>query len=267
MPENPTAKRVVISPDPDALAAAVALRFYDRVGKRTRSGKVTHVSLTGGGMGTAVLAAAASLPQHATTDWSLVHFWWSDERFVAHDSADRNDVAARAALLDHLDIPAANVHAMPSIDDGMTLDAAADAYGRELAAFGPTVTPATGLVTGPWPAFDVCFLGVGPDAHIASLFPDRPEITVTDRTALPVRNSPKPPPERITLTRPVINSSKRVWLVMAGAEKASALGLALAGASYHSVPAAGAKGRRRTVFFVDEAAAALVPPDLIDGVY
>jgi 6-phosphogluconolactonase len=90
---------------------------------------------------------------------------------------------------------------------------------------------------------------------------------VTDAAVLPVRDSPKPPPERITLTRPVINASKRVWLVLTGADKASALGLALAGASYASVPAAGAKGRRRTVFFVDEAAASEVSPDLIDSDY
>ena len=105
---------------------------------------------------------------------------------------------------------------------------------------------------------------MGPDGHIASLFPDRPEITVDRRGVLPVRDSPKPPPERITLTRPVINASQRVWLVLTGAEKASALGLALAGANYENVPAAGAKGRKRTVFFVDEAAAAEVAPDLID---
>ncbi|MDR2322257.1 MAG: 6-phosphogluconolactonase, partial [Microbacterium sp.] len=118
-----------------------------------------------------------------------------------------------------------------------------------------------------WPSFAVCFLGVGPDGHIASLFPDRPEITVTEAAVLPVRDSPKPPPERITLTRPVINASKRVWLVLTGAEKASALGLALAGANYENVPAAGAKGRKRTVFFVDEAAASEVAPDLIDVDY
>ena len=82
---------------------------------------------------------------------------------------------------------------------------------------------------------------------------------------IPVRDSPKPPPERLSLTRPVINSSQRVWLVLAGADKASALGLALAGASHDEVPAAGIKGRRRTVFFVDADAAAEVPETLIDA--
>lgn len=108
---------------------------------------------------------------------------------------------------------------------------------------------------------------VGSDGHIASLFPDRSEVTETDATALPVRDSPKLPAERVTLTRPVINSSKRVWLVLTGADKAAALGLALAGASYTNVPAAGAKGRKRTIFFVDQAAAAEVSEDLIDQAY
>jgi 6-phosphogluconolactonase len=252
-------KRVVISPDPQALADAVAERFLNRVAKRTDVGKQAHISLTGGSMGAAVLAAAARSDRVARIDWSLVHFWWSDERFVPRGDADRNDQQARDALLDGLDLPEGNIHAPLASDEEPDLDAAAVAYARELAAFpGPD---------GPWPSFDVCFLGVGPDAHIASLFPDRPEIQITDRSVVAVRDSPKPPPDRITMTRPVINGSKRVWLVISGADKASALGLALAGASYESVPAAGAKGRKRTVFFVDDAAAAKVPPELIDREY
>jgi 6-phosphogluconolactonase len=82
-----------------------------------------------------------------------------------------------------------------------------------------------------------------------------------------VRNSPKPPAERLSLTRPVINASERVWLVLAGSDKASALGLAMAGASRDEVPVAGIKGRRRTVFFVDSAAAAEVPENLIAPSY
>lgn len=252
-------KRVVISPDAATLADAVATRFLSRVAKRLDEGKVAHISLTGGSMGSAVLAAAARSPRVHRIDWSHVHFWWSDERFLPRGDAERNDKQARDALLDLIDIPRVNVHSAAASDDGLDLDAAAAAYAGELARFAGE--------DGPWPAFDVCFLGVGPDAHIASLFPDRPEIRITDRAVVPVRDSPKPPPERVTMTRPVINGSKRVWLVLSGADKASALGLALAGASYASVPAAGAKGRKRTVFFVDEAAASQVPPDLIDREY
>jgi 6-phosphogluconolactonase len=252
-------KSVVVEPTPASLAARVADRFLTRVVARTRNGRIAHICLTGGSMGGAVLAAAADDDRVATIDWSLVHFWWGDERFVERDDPDRNSLQSRRALLDRLDIPAENIHEVAAPSDGLSLDEAATAYAAELARFGRSGEA--------WPSFAVCFLGVGPDGHIASLFPDRQEVTVTDAAVLPVRNSPKPPPERITLTRPVLNHSKRVWLVLTGADKASALGLALAGASYASVPAAGAKGRRRTVFFVDEAAAAEVAPELIDRDY
>lgn len=254
-----TTKSVVVEPTPAALAARVADRFLARLQARTRNGRIAHVCLTGGSMGGAVLAAAADDPRSADIDWSLVHFWWGDERFVERDDPDRNSLQSRRALIDRIPVPDENVHEVAAPSDGLTLDQAAAAYAAELARF-PSAH-------GEWPSFAVCFLGVGPDGHIASLFPDRPEVTVTDAAALPVRDSPKPPPERVTLTRPVLNSAKRVWLVLTGADKASALGLALAGASYASVPAAGAKGRRRTVFFVDEAAAAEVSPELIDRDY
>ena len=259
MQTTPAEKRVVVETTPGAVAERVADRFLTRLRARTRNGRTAHVALTGGSMGGAVLRATLEHPRAASIDWSLVHFWWGDERWVARGDADRNAVQSRAALLDHIPVPAENIHETAAAGEGLTLDEAAEAYAAELARFGTEENP--------WPSFAVCFLGVGPDGHIASLFPDRPEVTVTDAAVLPVRNSPKPPPERITLTRPVLNASKRVWLVLTGADKASALGLALAGASYTSVPAAGAKGRKRTVFFVDDAAASEVSPDLIDPAY
>lgn len=259
MAELTNEKRVLISPDSTALAEYVAERFLRRIHKNAGEPAV-HISLTGGSMGGAVLAAAARSPRFAALRWDNVHFWWSDERFLPRGHDERNDTQAKAALLDQLDIPADNIHTVAGSDEGVSLDEAALRYADELARFAQSGGPA-------WPSFDVCFLGVGPDAHIASLFPDRPEIRDTEHAVLPVRNSPKPPAERVTFTRPVINGSQRVWLVMAGPDKAAALGLALAGASYASVPAGGAKGRRRTVFFVDQAAAEQGPPDLIDQEY
>jgi len=253
-------KRVVISPDTASLATSVAARLVGRLVAQTEEGLDTHISLTGGSMGGAVLAAAAKHPKIEKVDWSRVHFWWSDERWVPRAHDDRNEKQARAALLDKVDLPAGNIHAIAASDEGLDLNAAAEAYAAELARYGSAEGDA-------WPSFEICFLGVGPDAHIASLFPDRAEIQVTDRAVVVVRDSPKPPSERVTMTRPVINSSQRVWLVLTGADKASALGLALAGASYGSVPAAGAKGRRRTIFFVDDAAASHVPSELITGEY
>ena len=128
----------------------------------------------------------------------------------------------------------------------------------------PRSWPPTVATGRPSPEFAVCFLGVGPDGHIASLFPDRGEVQVAEATVLAVRESPKPPPERITFTRPVINTSRRVWLVAAGSDKAPALGLALAGASWFSVPAAGVRGTEETVAWLDREAASDIPEDLLD---
>jgi len=248
-------RRVLVHPDKASLASSVSARFITKMLDILDAQAVAHVVLTGGSMGSAVLESVAASPGHATIDWSRVHFWWGDERWVPARHHERNDEQARAALLDGLELPATNVHPFPASDSGLSLDEAAETYAAELAQHG-----VDGL---PHPLFDITFLGVGPDGHIASLFPHRSGIQVTDRTVIPVRNSPKPPPERLSLTRPVINSSQRIWLVLAGADKASALGLALAGASRDEVPVAGIKGRRRTVFFVDADAAAEVPESLI----
>ena len=252
-------KRVVISRDAGELAASVGARFLDRVGKWAASGRTVHVGLTGGGISGEILDRIGAAPERESIDWSRVHFWWVDERFVPRSDDERNEVQARRAFLDRISVPAENIHAVAASDGGTDIEAAADAYARELARFGAADSA--------WPVFDICFLGVGPDAHIASLFPDRPEIRITDRATAAVRDSPKPPADRVTVTRPVINSAKRVWMVLTGPDKSSALGLALAGASYHSVPAAGAKGTRRTILFTDEATAAQVPPELIDDQY
>lgn len=251
-----TEKRVVISDDAPQLASAVADRLIVRLIRRSLAGKTSHLLLTGGAIGTEVLRAAGAHERRGEVDWSLVHLWWGDERFLAADDPERNDVGARRAFIDHIDIPADNVHPLATSDDVSDMDAAADAYAADLARYGTDEHP--------WPSFYLCFLGVGPDGHIASLFPDRGEIQITDRTVVAVHDAPKPPADRLTVTRPVINSARCVWLVLSGVDKAAALGLALAGASYETVPAAGAKGRKRTLFFVDQDAAANVPPELID---
>lgn len=253
-------RRVIVSADPAEVARRVGKRLVSKLIALTTEKEIVHVSLTGGGAGIASLREVAARRDRDDVDWSRVHVWWSDERFLPAGDPERNEVQAHAALLDALQIPEGNIHAVAASDAGLSVEDAAIAYEHTLATFACTKPDGSRQ---PWPSFDICLLGVGPDAHIASLFPDRPEILVTDRAAVPVLDSPKPPPLRVSLTRPVINSSERLWLVLTGAEKAAALGLALAGASYASVPAAGAKGRRRTTFFVDTASAAQVPPELI----
>ncbi len=247
-------RQVLVHPDKTALAESVAGRFIAKVAQLVeRNGEATVV-LTGGSVGIAILAAVKSHSHRDTVDWSRVNLWWGDERWLPRGDAERNDQQARDALLDHIPLNRSRIHAFPASDDGMELDEASAAYASELAA--------AATDDGRYPRFDITFLGVGPDGHIASLFPERGGIREEEHTVISVRRSPKPPPERLSLTLPVINSSDRIWLVLAGADKASALGLTLAGVSVNEVPAAGAQGRRRTLFFVDDAAAREVPENL-----
>lgn len=247
-------RRVLVHPDKAALTASVAARFITKTLDLLEEQELVHVVLTGGSVGIGALEAIAASSARDTIDWSRVHFWWGDERWVPTGHADRNDQQARDALLDAIDAPAENQHSFAGSDEGLSLEEAAAAMTSELARF---AFDGRAL-----PRFDITFLGVGPDGHIASLFPDREEIRERDALVVPVRNSPKPPPERLSLTRPALNSSERIWFVMSGEDKASALGLALAGASLSEVPVAGIKGRRRTVFFIDRDAAAEVPEGL-----
>ena len=248
-------RRVIVHADRNALASAVAARFLAKTAGLIEEFDEASVVLTGGTMGIAVLDAINASPARDSIDWSRLNVWWGDERWLPAGDPERNETQARAALLDHVALDPARVHAMPASDSGLELDDASAAYAATLTAHAPR--------NASLPHFDITFLGMGPDGHIASLFPERGGIRDTEHTVISVRNSPKPPPERISLTLRVINSSARVWMVVAGADKASALGLTLAGASINEVPAAGVEGRRKTLFFVDAEAAAEVPENLI----
>lgn len=247
--------RVLIHNDKTALMTAVGELFITSANALLAEREMIHVVLTGGSVGVGCLAAVGQSDSRDSVDWARVHLWWGDERWLPAGDPERNDQQATDALLGRIDVPDANVHRFPASDAGLELDAAAQAYETELAGFGDE----TGL-----PRFDLTFLGVGDDAHIASLFPGREEVRVTGRNVVPVRNSPKPPPERLSLTLPAINSSDRIWLVLAGADKASALGQALTGADSEEIPVAGVSGRLGTTFFVDQAAAAEVPAEMRD---
>ena len=201
--------------------------------------------VTGGGTGIALLARLGSHP----VDWSRVHLFWGDERYVTHDDDDRNDKQAREALLDRVPIPLGNVHPMPASDGefGANLDAAAAAYEEVLAGCAEPGSPT--------PEFDVHLLGMGGEGHINSLFPHTPAVREQHRMVVGVENSPKPPPRRITLTLPAIRRSRQVWLVVSGAAKATAVAAAVGGADPDDVPAAGAVGQESTVWLIDSAAA------------
>ncbi|TQL48028.1 6-phosphogluconolactonase [Homoserinimonas aerilata] len=252
-------RQVIIHESKDALVSAVASRFIRTVARIQAEKPLVNVVLTGGTVGIGILAGVNASPDRDSIDWERIALWWGDERWVPRGHADRNEQQALDALLSHVAIPEQNIHTMPSSDEGIELDAAAAQYAatlRENAEAGAEL-----------PHFDVTFLGMGPDGHIASLFPHRGELAEASSPVIAIRDSPKPPPERISLALDTINSSERVWLALAGTDKASPLGLALAGVSPNLVPAAGVEGRRRTVFFVDDDASADVPRDLIAAEY
>jgi 6-phosphogluconolactonase len=137
--------------------------------------------------------------------------------------------------------------------DGDDPDAAAGRYAAELRAAARAGDAAA------VPSFDVLMLGIGPEGHVASLFPHAPAVSETQRSVVAVRGSPKPPPTRLSLTFPAIQAAREVWILASGAEKADAVGWALSGREPAEVPAAGALGRERTLFLLDAAAAARVP--------
>jgi 6-phosphogluconolactonase len=248
---------VVVHPDADTLAAATAARLLLHLVDGQSTHRPLHVAVTGGGLGTQVLAQVAASPLRDAVDWTGVHLWWGDERFLPADHPERNETQARAALIDALPIPAGNVHAIPAADaDGIrTPEDAAAAYAASLAEHAPPSEPRDDAGP-PVPPFDIVLLGVGPDGHIASLFPGHDTLDVTDRAVVGVHDSPKPPPERVSLTYPALEAAAEIWLVVAGADKSDAVGRALADDDVRRTPASGAKGRTRTLWLLDTTVAA-----------
>jgi 6-phosphogluconolactonase len=235
-------------PDSGLLVEATGNRLIDTIQTAVAARGQALIVLTGGGNGIALLQYLATHGHQI--DWSKVHLFWGDDRYVPEDDDERNYKQARAALLDHIDIPSSNVHAMPASDGefGADLAAAALAYEQVLAA---NAQPGY-----PTPNFDVHLLGMGPEGHINSLFPDTPAVRETTRMVVSVEDSPKPPPQRITLTLLAIRRSREVWLMVSGAAKAEAAAAAIGGADPVSIPAAGAVGLETTLWLLDKEAAA-----------
>lgn len=249
------ARTVLVHPDATVLAEATAARLITRLVDVQSAAAPVHVVLTGGTVGIRTLAAVAASPARDAVDWSGVHLWWGDERFLADGDPDRNETQARDALISALGdaLPRANVHAMRALDEAagiVTPEDSAAAYAAELAAFAPEGSDV--------PAFDVLMLGMGPDGHVASLFPGHEAVGTTGVPTVGVHGSPKPPPLRVSLTFEAIHAAQEVWVVAAGAEKAGAVASALADAPVEQTPAAGSRGTRATLWLVDAAAVAQV---------
>ncbi|MEO5834616.1 MAG: 6-phosphogluconolactonase [Nakamurella sp.] len=237
--------QLVLLPTSDDVAADAAARLITTLVDLQWGGRVPSVVLTGGTIGIGLLTKIRESTSRNSVDWRRVEIFWGDERFVGAGDGERNERQAREALLDHVPVDPERVHPMAASDGpfGADVDAAAAAYADLVDAHGP---------------FDVTLLGLGPDGHVASIFPEHPSVYDT-RTALPVRHSPKPPPTRISLSLPTIRTSTEVWVVTGGSGKADAVAMALGGAGEVAIPAVGAVGTSRTLWLMDRDSAVRLP--------
>lgn len=271
-------RKLVVYPDMDLMIQAGAQRFAlalldllaERLPDSTHRTRV-DVALSGGSAAQP-LGLVLDDPLAEAIDWSRVHFWWSDERFVPAYDTDRNALEARRLLLDKLvadgKLPESNIHEMAAdvrstdeIADAMAnaesdddavraaadaandalLDAAARDYEAELIR-----------ELGLKPTIDLMILGMGPDGHYASLFPGHDEVKVTDRLAVGVNHSPKMPPLRVSLTAQMIASSRRTWFFAAGASKADSLAHVFAKPNNPNYPSSYANGVDEFIWFSTE---------------
>jgi 6-phosphogluconolactonase len=213
---------------------AIARQMESALAAVQADGRTPRVLLTGG---TIAMAAYREL-RVDSVDWANVEFWFGDERFVGIDLPDRNDGQARDAFLDR--VGATQIHSLADNDCSLSAADAARAYAKTL----------------PSEPFDLTVLGVGPDGHVASLFPGFPQLGVTDQLTVAVFDSPKPPPVRVTLTLPALANSDVVMFIVSGADKADAVARALAPeGTIDETPARGVTGLRETLWLLDREAA------------
>jgi 6-phosphogluconolactonase len=220
---------ITVVADAEEAARLVA----QRLAEQARAGG--HVVLTGGSTPRRAYEIAAELEP----DWSRVELWWGDERCVSQDDERSNYGMAKLALLDRLAVAPAAAH---RIRGELGRDAGADEYAREL----------DGVST-----FDLVLLGLGPDGHIASLFPNFPTLDVTDRNALGSEAGHEPFVDRISMTLPRICATRELLFLVAGDDKAGAVSRAFAAEPSHETPGSLARAADGTTSAVlDRAAAA-----------
>jgi 6-phosphogluconolactonase len=235
-------KKVVLKfSDLQSCANGVAKLFASRLKELLSSKPMVHISVTGGTLGITSLAAIARISEITQLEWNRVHVWWGDERFVPKDSLDRNCNQAFEALF-HL-LPNAILHEMPAAASDLNLDEAREIFALEVDKY----------KVDSFIPFDITLLGMGPDGHIASLFPGKPNSS-KGASVIAEANSPKPPPERISFSYEAFNESNEVWFLIAGADKATPTAIANSDEA-ESIPAGRVNGKEKTVWFLDKAAA------------
>jgi len=236
------ASSVVVHRGRQALADATAARLVVALVDAQSARGSAHVSLTGGSMGSQLVESVCAVPGRDAVDWSQVHVWWGDERWLPAGDADRNDTQNEAAGLSTLGLDPEHVHRVSGPDQSASAEDSAVAYSAALREVGADL-------------FDVMVLGVGPDGHVASLFPGHPTASTAGVPAVAVHDSPKPPPTRVTLTLECLERSREVWFLVSGADKADAVRRGVTGAPFETTPAAHVHGVERTLWLVDTDAA------------
>jgi 6-phosphogluconolactonase len=221
---------LIVHDDADAVADAVARRLA------AVAAEGGNVVLTGGTTPKQAYERAASL----AADWSRVEVWWGDERCVPPDDENSNFGMAKRALLDHLERAPLAIH---RIEGELGKDAAAGAYEDEL---GST-------------ALDLLLLGIGPDGHVASLFPDKPALDESERRVVGTEPGLEPWVDRVTLTLPALRAAGEIIFVVAGESKADAVRRAFAAEPSPDTPASLVRADSgRTTAILDRAAAAAI---------
>jgi 6-phosphogluconolactonase len=231
--------KLIVFSEAEALARATALWLKDRIAPLT--GRIA-IALSGGSTPRRLFQLMGSDFKNEFP-WTRMHFFWGDERFVAHDDPESNFRMAHEALLSKVSIPPDNIHPVPT--EGIELDDAARAYERELQGFygAPALQPDKFL-------FDVQFLGLGEDGHTASLIPGEPVLQERERWVAAVSHGR--PETRITLTYPPIESSRHIAFLVSGEAKRDILQKVRTQSA--DVPAARLRPLGELTFIADRAA-------------
>ncbi len=211
------APEVSVFSNPAALADAAADLFVASAAASCRERGSFRVALAGGTTPAEMHRRLGQAPRRDQVDWTKTFVFFGDERCVPPGDAQRNDRAADETLLSRVPLPSGSVFRV----DTETVDAAA--------RYEAAIRQAFGVWGREVPRFDLIVLGVGPDGHTASLFPGHPALEETEHIVVKIGNSPKPPPERVTFTLPLLNAARAVLFLAAGAEKSGVVARAVRG--------------------------------------
>lgn len=228
------------------LGEAAAQRVAQIAQEATEQHGRFTVAFSGGSLPAILCPALVREPLRSQIGWSAWHVAWADERFVPLSDAESNYRLVREQLFDQVPIPSNQIFV---INESLaTVESAAVAYQAQLAGLFHSVP-------GQVPHFDLILLGMGPDGHVASLFPNHPLLQESERWIAPVSDSPKAPPQRITFTLPLLNAARHLLFIVTGSNKAEKVQTALNHAPNPETPASLVQPLEGEVcWFLDEAA-------------